>query len=536
MLRTHSGESDPPELLNTAQLAISLLKVEQGGFFSESDPLLVPASYGKQQRNRRAHEDFPHSVLRGAATPPKAKAAFARTDGIRTGGSDAVGTGKKAKAGVDSKQFSASIRGLFLQPKRSAANAAEGRDSNTGVDEHRRPSTTIASLAKADLEAKEQTTKEIEAAVALMPVAYILQQGLHRYLYVHRDSHGLRLFLALQRLQQRIAFKRWSIACLQLRERAKNVAAVQIQKVVRGWRGRTLCRQVSAARTAAERIEMMQQLEAEATQRQAATRIQKHIRGCFGRRYAAKVRVQYQLRQRAKRAWWHARLYVRVCSMFKSIGRDVQSAKLVQRWWRGAAARRYAADEKRLAHQRRRIHRLTNPEQAFKVYLQYEGAALTIQKWWQTLPYCRLHKRHCVRLIWRCYSKYSFRQHIARRSVLKHQSARRIQTTWRRRAALLVERTATQVRDEATADAEVAEIDEVQLTQRSAHSTRRAGFQTTISRLRYVSNRFKRADAARKIQRWWKITIRRKRSRRVLYRRKYRAAAVIQQAWKYRRW
>jgi hypothetical protein len=276
----------------------------------------------------------------------------------------------KKRENVDSNAFSASVRGIFAWPASSdrfAARADRDAVHVDSIEECRRPSTTIAALAEIEKEAKKQVVKDVEAAAALLPVGYMLDRGLHQYLYVHRDSHGLQLFLALQRLQQRISLKLWRAECLRLRELARAHAAVQIQKVVRGWKGRLRCKQVSAARSAAERIEMMRRLEVQAVERQAAVQIQKRSRGCLSRKRAKQLMADYLLKKGAKRAWRHARLHVQCCAMFKSIGRDVQAAKRVQRWWRGTIGRQVAADQRRFAHQRMRVDRLGDSEQRFKV-------------------------------------------------------------------------------------------------------------------------------------------------------------------------
>lgn len=182
-----------------------------------------------------------------------------------------------------------------------------------------------------------------------------------------------------------------------------------------------------------------------------------------------------------------------------------------------------------------------------QVYFQYEGAASTIQQWWLALPYCRRNKAHCVRRIAKCYVAYRFRRQLAERRQRKQQCARKIQATWRRQKAVVARKAAMLA--VAAKDAAILESDRVDTARTATHRSsdeRREGSHVAAgralgvrspavratARLRHTFNFFRRADAARAIQRWWRKTVRRHRALRVWYRRKHRAAVAIQRCWR----
>ena len=225
-----------------------------------------------------------------------------------------------------------------------------------------------------------------------VPPHMLIKHGMFDMIKGKQLNKIMKLLLRMKRQLLSQGFALWHKHAQILSTALFGEAAVTVHRVARGFLGRRRVKRLYQALLKREKMKNKQNAVAMMNRSFKVTMIQ----SCY-RRYRAVLIVQKERKhkksiitvQKFYKKWRYKDVAKRT---FQDIIRKHFSCKKIQRVWRGAQGRKMAKHERVLRHRTQRQERYETPEGVFQLYFEQQGAAIRIQKWYNSLHFVEENK------------------------------------------------------------------------------------------------------------------------------------------------
>lgn len=224
--------------------------------------------------------------------------------------------------------------------------------------------------------------QELERAEGMLPVNFLVERNLTHVLQRRGISLMRKVIFQLLYAQTYSALARWRAAAAAMRLLDQSAAAVQIQRIIRGFLGRRRAVKVRQLRAKQQARELERQRAQHVANTASAVRIQRHVRAWLARRLLRRLRTERHAAitiQCALRCYYARRLRRQRAREFAE--RTV-AAIAIQRIARGWLARRHVAAKRLWLRTYERDQSMAADRLTLEKFRR-RGAGHRLGRWWR---------------------------------------------------------------------------------------------------------------------------------------------------------